>query len=218
MAKLTDLVAKSATKPQFKDKTSEQISDILYSQQSQRLRQARDELKRARTTKDKKLDINIGLQPDGTLSLNHSVMQNGLLMNGKEVLVRSEALSKLANAIRPLMGLARAVTKANGLIQNQPLHVLDSDRKRTNVVMKKNGETLYNVDPLSQLKHICYILEHNKDARAALDVIESVLKEASSDNMKNSAVTQKIIQSKQPVRLDTQDPEPYTSNLPPFGG
>lgn len=62
MAKLTDLVAKSATKPQFKDKTSEQISDILYSQQSQRLRQARDELKRARTTKDKKLDINIGLQ------------------------------------------------------------------------------------------------------------------------------------------------------------
>lgn len=217
--KLSDLAAKKmATDPKFKGNDLQQAMDTLYNQQAFQLRQARSEAKQAKTQQSGKSSspVSVELTTTGSLQLSKSMTIDGVRMNGHETILQSSALLSLSNLIRPLLGATKAMYRAGGLLQNQPLHETDDAGKRTREVLKDaDGRTLYSVDPVSQLKLICHVMETNEQAREALDTIRDVLKDYTLDRMKDLAVTKNVIDSKTPIEVSRRSTRdlPDLSNL-----
>lgn len=209
--KLTDLAATmSATNPRYKDVPTDEIVNDLYSQQSQRLREARDELKRIKPSKDSpRPNVNLIMSTDGNLSIKKNLLLEGTQYGTQEELMKSETLAELANLLRPLIGVAAAVLKAGKILPNQELHALDSDGKRTNQTLKDHkGSTLYNVDPLSQVKILSGILESNPETSKALKTIGAVLKQYDASRLREANVTREVISAKGPVKVSFRDQVP----------
>lgn len=214
--KFTDFVAKQATEnPKYKGKPTDEVADDLYSQAMQRQKTARDELAKLKAKHAQpKETVDILLTPEGELKSSKNLTFKGEQYNTSEKLFTSKALRDLANLVRPLIGVTRAVIRSGEITQQRELHVLDSENKRTSDVLKdKSGNVLYNVDPLSQLKMLTYILENNEETAKALATIAEALKGFNGDRMREAAVTKDVIQAKMPVKPAFRDASGDTKSL-----
>jgi hypothetical protein len=202
MAKFSDRINKLMTKPKNADKTRDQVLEELVQSTESSNAKLRQEKSVLEMDQQKRNAISIVCSTSGTLSLTSKVKVNGMAMSGKKDLIKSDALAKLSNLLRPVLAASEAMYKSGDVIRNSTLHELDESGKRTKTVLRDaDGNELLNADPLSQIKMICHVLETNPETVKALDAIQDALKEYTVENMKAKATTKARIASLKPEVL-----------------
>jgi hypothetical protein len=199
--KFSEKINQMAKTPQFQNKTTEEIGDILYSREEARNANMRRTLK-SLTESSKRPVISVECSTSGALSLKRTTDVKGMKMSGRKDLVQSQVLADLSNLVRPLLAASEAMYKSGDTIRNSTLHEIDSDGKRTNEIMRdKDGNELLNADPLSQLKEVLYVLENNEQCKSALQTIRETLKEYNVEMLKAKATTRERANSPKPSLL-----------------
>lgn len=216
--KFSEKLANLGKLDKFKTKSREELAEIAYNQTAKQVGDLRQRLSKLEDRQNTS-QISVEVSTDGELRLNQMIKsESGIELSGKKLLYSSESLKSLANLLRPLMAATKALYRSNGLIKSQELYEMTNGTINKNQRLRNgNNEELFHVDPLSQLKFVCNVLDHNEQAKKALAAITGILEEYTVERLKSLEVTEASIKATSDAslhlgesRVKPKDPAPKT--------
>lgn len=186
-----------ASNPKYADMTTDDVVDIEASKLQSSLANERRE-KNKLLKEVNKPPLTVEVTADGKLQTTKS-LSDGIGFSGnipRVEIMHSKTLQGLCDLMRPLLATAKAITNADGVIKNAPLHRRNEEGNLTkDSLLTPDGKQIFNSDPLSKFKVLISILDNNKEAQEAIATISNVLREQ-KERANRLSVTQDIIKAK----------------------
>lgn len=214
-----------ASNPNYANMTTDDVVDAEASKLQSSLANERREKKKLLKEVNKP-PLTVEVTADGKLQTTKA-LSDGIGFSGnipRVEIMHSKTLQGLCGLMRPLLATAKAITNANGVIKNAPLHRRNEEGNLTkDPLTTPDGKQIFNSDSLSKFKVLISILDNNKEAQEAIETISTILKDE-MERANSFAVTKELIKAKSSdeiyrefVQMDRNLSSPdYDDNIPTF--